>query len=116
MTGGFPDGGDIEAAVRSVGFEPLPVKQGDVVLIHGAVDHLSLPNTSIASRHTFQLHLVRSIMVTPPAGPFDCHAPSVRTSPSVAGSACPSVFQRNFSNENNWMTDIARRALLILIH
>ena len=31
---------------------------GDLVLIHGAVDHLSLANTSGRSRHTFQLHLV----------------------------------------------------------
>ena len=37
---------------------PLPVKVGDLVLIHGQLDHLSLPNRSDKSRHTFQLHLV----------------------------------------------------------
>mmetsp|Transcript_43572 Transcript_43572/g.136705 ORF Transcript_43572/g.136705 Transcript_43572/m.136705 type:complete len:332 (-) Transcript_43572:107-1102(-) len=42
----------------AAGFESLPVKKGDAVLIHGQVDHLSLPNTSPKSRHTFQLHLI----------------------------------------------------------
>eukprot|EP01062_Namystynia_karyoxenos_P070098 TRINITY_DN65490_c0_g1_i1.p1 TRINITY_DN65490_c0_g1~~TRINITY_DN65490_c0_g1_i1.p1 ORF type:complete len:357 (+),score=110.55 TRINITY_DN65490_c0_g1_i1:85-1071(+) len=37
---------------------PLPVAAGDLVLIHGAVDHCSLPNTSDKQRHSFQLHLV----------------------------------------------------------
>jgi len=40
------------------GFVPLPVEEGDLVLIHGQVDHLSMPNTSEHSRHSFQLHLV----------------------------------------------------------
>eukprot|EP00035_Acanthoeca_spectabilis_P013242 m.243933 g.243933 ORF g.243933 m.243933 type:complete len:155 (+) comp15838_c0_seq1:973-1437(+) len=56
--GTIPNDGDVEAAVRAVGFEPLPVKKGDLVAIHGQVDHLSLPNTSAKSRHTFQLHLI----------------------------------------------------------
>ena len=43
---------------ESLGFVALPVRAGDLVLIHGQVDHLSLPNTSGKSRHTFQLHLV----------------------------------------------------------
>ena len=51
--GGMPEGGPAAA-----GFEPYPVAAGDLVLIHGAVDHLSLANTSGHSRHTFQLHLV----------------------------------------------------------
>lgn len=45
-------------AARAIGFEPLEVKQGDLVAIHGALDHLSLPNYSPKSRHTFQLHLI----------------------------------------------------------
>ena len=40
------------------GFVPLQCAKGDLVLFHGAVDHLSLPNTSGVSRHTFQLHMV----------------------------------------------------------
>ena len=36
----------------------LPVKAGSLVVLHGSLDHLSLPNTSPKSRHTFQLHLV----------------------------------------------------------
>lgn len=43
---------------RGAGFVPLPVKKGDLVAIHGSLDHLSLPNTSPFSRHTFQLHIV----------------------------------------------------------
>jgi ectoine hydroxylase-related dioxygenase (phytanoyl-CoA dioxygenase family) len=31
---------------------------GDLFVIHGSLDHLSLPNTSPTSRHTFQLHLI----------------------------------------------------------
>ena len=42
----------------AAGFVPCEVKAGDLVVIHGAVDHLSLPNTSEEPRHTFQLHLV----------------------------------------------------------
>ncbi len=45
-------------AVRQAGFVPLNCKKGDLVLIHGAVDHLSLANISLKSRHTFQLHLI----------------------------------------------------------
>ena len=46
------------ATPQSLGFVPLPVRAGDLVLIHGQVDHLSLPNSSGKSRHTFQLHMV----------------------------------------------------------
>jgi phytanoyl-CoA hydroxylase len=31
---------------------------GDVILIHGAVEHMSLENTSGKSRRSFQIHLV----------------------------------------------------------
>ena len=44
--------------VRKAGFVPLSCKKGDLVLIHGSVDHLSLANISLKSRHTFQLHLI----------------------------------------------------------
>ena len=46
------------AAARAAGFVPLTCAAGDLVLIHGTVEHLSLANTSTQSRHTFQLHLV----------------------------------------------------------
>lgn len=46
------------ALLRSKGFEPVLCKAGDLVLIHGQVEHLSLRNTSDLPRHTFQLHLV----------------------------------------------------------
>ena len=48
----------MEEGPRSVGFEPFPCKAGDLVLIHGQVDHMSLPNNSPDSRHTYQLHLI----------------------------------------------------------
>lgn len=41
-----------------VGFEPLPCRAGDLVVIHGQVDHLSLPNYSQKPRQTYQLHLI----------------------------------------------------------
>ena len=44
--------------LEKAGFKAVPIKQGDVFVIHGALDHLSLPNTSPDSRHTYQLHLV----------------------------------------------------------
>ena len=56
--GKMPEGEDQEDAVKKAGFVPLTCEKGDLVLIHGQVDHLSLANTSGASRHTFQLHLV----------------------------------------------------------
>ena len=43
---------------RDLGFVPIPAKAGDLVVISGAVDHMSLPNRSERARHTFQLHLV----------------------------------------------------------
>jgi phytanoyl-CoA hydroxylase len=46
------------AALRAAGYTELPCRKGDVLLVHGLVDHLSLMNNSAASRHTFQLHLV----------------------------------------------------------
>eukprot|EP00501_MAST-03F_sp_TOSAG23-6_P001967 GSMAST32.ASY1.ANO1.2051.1 assembled CDS len=47
-----------QMAARDAGFEAYPVRQGDLILIHGAVDHMSLDNSSNYSRHTFQLHLI----------------------------------------------------------
>mmetsp|Transcript_56736 Transcript_56736/g.159273 ORF Transcript_56736/g.159273 Transcript_56736/m.159273 type:complete len:338 (-) Transcript_56736:208-1221(-) len=40
------------------GFRPVECEPGDLVVIHGSVDHLSLANTSGRQRETFQLHLV----------------------------------------------------------
>lgn len=40
------------------GFIPVECKAGDLVVFPGELDHLSLPNVSEHSRHTFQLHLV----------------------------------------------------------
>ena len=58
--------GNTPEELRQVGFIPLEVKAGDLVGIHGQVDHLSLPNTSGRPRHSFQLHLVEG----PRAGVF----------------------------------------------
>ena len=41
-----------------LGFTPLPVPRGSLVVLAGTLDHLSLPNTSPHPRHTFQLHAV----------------------------------------------------------
>jgi len=46
--------------LKQHGFIPVECKAGDLVLIHGQVEHLSLPNTSTRPRHSFQLHLVDS--------------------------------------------------------
>lgn len=58
--GKMPDGWAPPASkgLREKGFLPLECKVGDLVVIHGQVDHLSLPNTSDKKRDTFQLHLV----------------------------------------------------------
>ena len=50
--------GDTIEDLTRAGFIPVPVEAGDVVGIHGSVDHLSLPNTSLHPRHSYQLHLV----------------------------------------------------------
>ena len=52
--GRMPDG----VSPADLGFVPLPVETGDLVVIHGQLDHMSMPNTSATSRHSFQLHLV----------------------------------------------------------
>jgi phytanoyl-CoA hydroxylase len=56
--GALPPGVPEDEAARNAGFIPFECKQGDLVLIHGSVDHLSLKNTSSKSRHTYQLHLI----------------------------------------------------------
>lgn len=58
--GKMPPGWDLSSfkGLKERGFEPLECKPGDLVVIHGSIDHLSLPNTSNRERETFQLHLV----------------------------------------------------------
>lgn len=46
------------AGLLEKGFKPVECEIGDLVVIHGQVDHLSLPNISAKTRDTFQLHLV----------------------------------------------------------
>lgn len=55
--GGAPTA-ETARALRAMGYAPLPVKAGDLVVVHGITDHLSLSNTGTQSRHTFQLHLI----------------------------------------------------------
>jgi phytanoyl-CoA hydroxylase len=43
------------------GFKPVACRAGDLVVIHGSVEHLSLPNRSTAPRHSYQLHLVEGL-------------------------------------------------------
>jgi len=40
------------------GYVPVEVNAGDLLVFSGTTDHLSLPNYTRESRHTFQLHLV----------------------------------------------------------
>jgi len=44
--------------LKAKGFIPVECTSGDLVVIHGQVDHLSLPNNSDKPRETFQLHLI----------------------------------------------------------
>ena len=56
-----PDEGEAfndNATARAHGYVPYPVQAGDLVLIHGEVDHLSFSNSSDKSRHSYQLHMV----------------------------------------------------------
>lgn len=46
------------SGLREKGFAALECEAGDLVVIHGQIDHLSLANTSSKPRETFQLHLV----------------------------------------------------------
>jgi len=57
--GKMPDGWQPPSTgLREKGFKAVECEPGDLIVIHGAVDHLSLPNTSGKTRDTFQLHLV----------------------------------------------------------
>jgi len=63
MVGSISDSSNVltssaRARLVAAGFVPLPVRAGDLVVLHGALDHASLPNWSNRSRHTFQLHVV----------------------------------------------------------
>lgn len=44
--------------LKAKGFVPVQCEAGDLVVIHGQLDHLSLPNASSLPRDTFQLHLI----------------------------------------------------------
>jgi len=50
--------GTMPSDAKKAGFVAVPMKAGSIFLIHGELDHLTFPNTSSKSRHTFQLHLV----------------------------------------------------------
>ncbi len=57
-------------------FVPLPMRPGDLILLHGAVVHMSKENTSGKSRHAYSIHLVegeispRCWLQRPPEMPF----------------------------------------------
>ncbi|GBG31552.1 Phytanoyl-CoA dioxygenase domain-containing protein 1 [Hondaea fermentalgiana] len=51
-------GQETHQKLRDAGFVSVECKAGDLVLIHGQVEHLSLRNESDKQRHTFQLHLI----------------------------------------------------------
>eukprot|EP00929_Paragymnodinium_shiwhaense_P034451 TRINITY_DN18745_c0_g1_i1.p1 TRINITY_DN18745_c0_g1~~TRINITY_DN18745_c0_g1_i1.p1 ORF type:complete len:359 (-),score=63.27 TRINITY_DN18745_c0_g1_i1:69-1085(-) len=44
--------------LKAEGWTPAPMAAGDLFVIHGELDHLSLANTSQKPRDTYQLHLV----------------------------------------------------------
>lgn len=50
--------GKMPKDLKEAGFVAAPIEVGDLFVIHGELDHLSLANTSEHERHTFQLHLV----------------------------------------------------------
>lgn len=57
--GKMPEGSEPPSkGLYEIGFKPVPCKAGDLVVIHGQVDHLSLPNFSQLERQTYQLHLI----------------------------------------------------------
>merc|ERR1711920_932530 len=57
--GEMPENSDPPSdGLKKAGFISVPCAPGDLVVIHGQVDHLSLPNKSDKQRETFQLHLV----------------------------------------------------------
>ena len=57
--GKMPDGSEPPSeGLLKKGFQALECEPGDLVVIHGQIDHLSLKNTSSLPRETFQLHLV----------------------------------------------------------
>merc|ERR1719174_992273 len=57
--GKMPEGWEPPSkGLKEKGFMPVECEVGDLVVIHGQVDHLSLPNKSDRQRETFQLHLV----------------------------------------------------------
>lgn len=57
-------------------YVPLPMQQGDLVLLHGSVVHMSKDNTSEKSRHAYSVHVVeegvadRCWMQRPDSSPF----------------------------------------------
>jgi phytanoyl-CoA hydroxylase len=50
---------------REHGYVPLPAAKGTLILLHGALPHLSGPNTSSRSRHAYALHVVEGTAAYP---------------------------------------------------
>ena len=50
---------------RENGYVPLEVPKGTLILLHGALPHLSGPNTSSRSRHAYTLHVVEGTAAYP---------------------------------------------------
>ena len=45
--------------------QPLEVKQGDCIVLHGLLPHYSLPNTSGRSRQAYALHAIDGKAIYP---------------------------------------------------
>ncbi len=52
--------------VSTADMQPLQVKQGTCIVLHGLLPHYSLPNTSGRSRQAYALHAIDSNAVYPP--------------------------------------------------
>lgn len=49
-------------------FVPIEMDEGDLILLHGALMHMSLDNTSENSRHAYSIHLVDGLETYSPNG------------------------------------------------
>lgn len=52
--------GEEDVFYRQDAYKPLPMRKGDLVVLHGALMHMSLENSSPHSRHAYSIHLVDS--------------------------------------------------------
>jgi phytanoyl-CoA hydroxylase len=97
--GGTVFEGDINSTLSCQGAVPLPTKAGTLVVLHGALVHLSYANTSGRSRHAYSVHFISNQAKWHPRNWLQAH--SLFLPLYYQHPASPRIPVLDLSNHNN---------------